>query len=130
MVIIDTNIIIDHLRQHQKISLLQQLKKTDPDIALSLISIQELFTGQSTKKTKNTNILLSLINSFEILPYDYQIAKNAGTINRDLKNPIAFADTTLAATAICYRCPLFTLNQKHFKNIPKLQLFKIPKITV
>lgn len=123
MVIVDTNIIIDHLRQTKKSSLLQKIKKTETPIAVSIISIQELFTGQSTRKKTNTAILLSLINALQILPYNYQTAKLAGQINRALSSPIEFADAAIAATAISYKIPLLTLNQKHFQKIPRLKLF-------
>jgi len=125
MVIIDTNIIIDHLRQTKKISLLKKLQQTTTEkMAISIISIQELFAGKSTRKKTNTNTLLSIINSLEILPYNYQIAKLAGQINRDLDNPIEFADIAIAATTVYHQSLLFTLNQKHFQNIPKLKLFQ------
>jgi len=50
MVILDTNIIIDHLRQKQE-SLFENLvnKINKNELAISVITIQELFTGKSTR---------------------------------------------------------------------------------
>ncbi|MBU1130368.1 PIN domain-containing protein [Patescibacteria group bacterium] len=126
MVILDTNIIIDHLRQKNQNTHLKKItKKTKQQLAISIISIQELFTGKSTKKPINENYLLTIINSLNILSYTYQISKLAGEINRDLKNPIEFADSAIAATTIINNAKLFTLNSKHFQKISNLPLLPL-----
>lgn len=126
MVILDTNIIIDHLRQSpDKKSHLIKLaeKKPKQALAISIISLQELYEGQSTKKEEKEQLMLATITPLKILPYTYKIAKLAGQIARDLKTPIELADAAIAATAIVNNSPLFTLNKKDFKNIRNLQLF-------
>lgn len=128
MVIVDTNIIIDHLRRPEKsASLLTTTIKTHTTelFALSLLTIQELFEGRSTRDEEKETHLLSIITSFTLLPYTFQIAEYAGKINRDLQNPIGIADAAIAATAITYQSPLFTLNQKDFQSIPRLQFFSL-----
>jgi tRNA(fMet)-specific endonuclease VapC len=128
MVILDTNIIIDHLRtiSKQTDSKLVNLAKNQPktSLALSTISIQELFEGQSTKSTSKLKDLLAIISPLKILPYTYDIAMLAGQIARDLPQPIEFADAAIAATAITHNAQLYTLNQKHFHQIPHLSLLK------
>lgn len=54
MVIVDTNIIIDHLRQSPKKSKLIQVFKDYPEerFGLALVSLQELYEGSSTLKEK------------------------------------------------------------------------------
>ena len=128
MVILDTNIIIDHLRlPSTKPSVLIKLVQQQPKInlAISIISVQELYEGKSTQKPDKEQILLSLISPLKILPYTFDIASLAGQIIRDTSQPITFADAAIAATSIYHQIPLFTLNQKHFQPIPDLKLFQL-----
>lgn len=126
MVILDTNIVIDHLRQSKKkTSLLVKLaeKKPKETFTISMISIQELYEGQSTKNSRKEQFLLATISPLKILPFTYEVAKLAGEIARDVNRPIELADAAIAATAIINGARLFTLNQKDFRNIKKLQFF-------
>lgn len=129
MVVLDTNIIIDHLRQPQsKQTLLLSLAKNKPKetLALSVISIQELYEGQSTKDKTREQALLATITPLKILPYTYEIAQLAGEIVRDLPAPIELADAAIAATAIYHGAILCTLNPKDFSTIKQLEFFNPP----
>ena len=99
MVILDTNIIIDHLRTTSKStqSHLVKLAKNHPktSLALSVISVQELLEGQSTKDPAKYKDLLAVISPLQILPYTYDVAILAGEIARDLPQPIEFADAAI-----------------------------------
>ena len=127
MVVIDTNIIIDHLRL-QKVeqeSLLMKLAKQLPKetLALSIISVQELYEGLSTKDSRKEQYLLATISPLKILPYTYETAQLAGQIARDVKHPIELADAAIAATTILNGASLQTINKKDFIDINDLQLF-------
>lgn len=126
MILLDTNIIIDHLRQpsSKTASKLLQLAGAQPKstLCLSQISIQELYEGRSTKVASKEKDLLAVISPLKILPYSYEVSQLAGTIARDNKNPLEFADAAIAATAVINNCQLYTLNSKHFAHIPQLQL--------
>lgn len=125
MVVLDTNIIIDHLRQTDSSEslLIRVVKKmTKQNLALSVISIQEFYEGRSTKDQYKEKRLLAVFTPLRIFSYTYEIAQLAGEIARDLKNNIEFADAAIAATAIINRASLFTLNQRHFKGIADLEM--------
>ncbi len=125
MVIIDTNIIIDHIRQPKTTEshFLKVIKNNPKEIfAISVFSVQELYVGRSTKQIEIEQYLLSIINSLKILPYTYTVAKLAGEIDRDSEKTIQFPDAAIAATAIINDASLYTLNQKDFIDIPNLQL--------
>ncbi|MFH1890139.1 MAG: PIN domain-containing protein [Candidatus Kuenenbacteria bacterium] len=125
MVVLDTNIIIDHLRQSlNKISFLRRIedKINRENLAISIISIQELYEGKSTQYKNQEQYLLATISPLKILPYTYETAQLAGEIARDLKQNIELADAAIAATAIINGASLITLNKKHFLNINHLQL--------
>ena len=130
MVVLDTNIIIDHLRQPKnKTSQLIKIASQKPKeiLAISIISVQELYEGQSTKNQNKEQFLLATISPLKILPYTYETAKLAGQIARDLTTNIELADAAIAATTILNGSLLFTLNHKHFQNIPNLDLYSLNK---
>ncbi len=126
MVVLDTNIIIDHLRQSKdKRSALIRLveKKPKETLALSVVSVQELYEGKSTRSNSKEQFLLATIAPLKILPYTYKVAKLAGEIARDLARPIELADAAIAATTILNNAQLSTLNKKDFQKIKNLDLY-------
>ncbi len=126
MVILDTNIIIDHLRSStsHKTALIKLVKKYPKlSLSISLLSVQELYEGSSTRIEDREKDLLATISPLRLLPYTYEVAKLAGMIARDLKKPIELADAAIAATAILNHAELYTLNTKDFVAIPDLVLF-------
>ena len=128
MVVLDTNIIIDHLRQaHGKPTILERMLHMYPKdpLMLSVVSVQELYEGKSTLDTTKESMLLATITPLNILPYTFEVAEWAGKIARDFLHPIEFADAAIAATAIIQGGKLLTLNQKHFMGIPELEIVKI-----
>lgn len=128
MVVVDTNVVIDHLRSKGvEQTLFEEIvsKAELPNVAVSVITLQELFAGQSTKNVRKKAELTTMIQSLLILPYSEDIARRAGELARDLTQPIEFADAAIAATALIFDAPLATLNTKHFKSIPQLQLFSL-----
>lgn len=130
VVLLDTNIIIDHLRQPPEKSVLARISAKIPyqDLRLSILTIQELYSGTSTLSSQKEKILLAVIAPFTILPYTYEVAQRAGILFRDLDRPIHFADAGVAATAIVNHIPLCTLNQKDFSDIPELVLTPLSDI--
>lgn len=125
MVILDTNIIIDHLRRSQKgDSLFLQIAKkvAREDLAISIITVQELYRGKSTLVKEEEEKMFKIISLLRIMPYTYEIAQLAGEITRDLDHLIEFADSAIAATTILNDAILYTLNKKDFINIKKLKI--------
>ncbi|OGE81614.1 MAG: hypothetical protein A3H72_00975 [Candidatus Doudnabacteria bacterium RIFCSPLOWO2_02_FULL_48_8] len=128
MVILDTNVIIDHLRQEKgQETLLKRLIRNNlqEDLAISIISIQELYRGQSTKDSEKENNILTTVSALKILSYSYEAAELAGKLARDSKGTIEFADAAIAATALVNNGSLATLNKKDFVQIPNLELLDI-----
>ena len=128
MVVLDTNIIIDHLRQKQaKETLLLAVAReaAKENLAISTITVQELYEGKSTRNLKTEEYLLDIIMPLKILPYTYEVAQLSGEIARDLDHSIEFADAAIAATAIVNGAILATLNKRHFAGIKNLELMNI-----
>jgi len=127
MVILDTNIIIDHLRSGSSKSALSKLTQTLNlhELALSTISLQELYEGQSTKNKHKEADLFTLITPIQIIDYSSDIAILAGKIARDHAQPIELADAAIAATCLTHDAALATLNQKHLSLIKNLTLYPV-----
>ncbi len=127
MVVLDTNIIIDHLRLQKKGQDSELMKiarlKSKEVLALSMISVQELYEGQSTKDERMEQYLLATISPLKILPYTYEVAQLAGEIARDLDHSIELADASIAATTILNGGVLLTLNKKDFLDIRDLLFY-------
>lgn len=126
MVVLDTSIIIDHLRQlNKKDSVLEKLtNKFGADkMVISMATIQELYTGKSVEDPERETLMLNTIAPFEIQSYSYEIARKAGELVRELGSKLQFADAVIAATAIVNGAQLATLNKKDFAGIKNLSLF-------
>lgn len=134
-ILIDTSILIDHLRLrsaagngHPKKTIFERLVEKPYGVAISVVTIQELYEGQSSKReleNKRIEKLLEILDQYPVTP---EIARSAGVISRDNDRSVGFADAAIAATAIVQGFQLFTLNSKHFQDIPGIDLFKIESI--
>lgn len=127
MVILDTSIIIDHLRSSAKTTRLTKLAKKHhkEELAISVLSVQELYEGKSTRNKKKERALLSIISPLRILQYNYEIAKTAGKIARDSAHLMELADAAIAATCILNNASLATLNEKDFRGVKGIELVDV-----
>ena len=119
--LLDTNIIIDYLRQYQPtIDNVNKRLDTDEDLSISIITIAEVYSGQSTFNVEAVQDIRDIIKYIRKMPITELIAKTAGAIKRDYQTDLV--DAIIAATAIVYDMTLITRNLKHFTNIPNLDL--------
>ncbi|HEY4327172.1 MAG TPA: type II toxin-antitoxin system VapC family toxin [Mucilaginibacter sp.] len=123
--VIDTNIIIDHLRSKDKLaSKLYQLSD-EPTLYISAVSIYELYMG-ATSKDKEKDIKL-VTESLIVLPFTDAVALQASKIYHQLKKEnelIEFRDIFIAATCLVNGLSIATLNKKHFKRIEGLKILR------
>lgn len=122
-VVVDTSIIIDHLRQIKKPKTLLRtiLKDKHTAFVISADVIQELFAGQSSQAVEPKDEIRKVLQSFHIIDVTPEIAELAGQIMRDAKLNIQFADAAIAATTIVNKASLATLNKKDFQDILDLE---------
>jgi predicted nucleic acid-binding protein len=121
-IILDTNIIIDHLRNvPQATKQLQEIEDENYTGLISVITITELMAAprMSQQRFQSIKKLLSL---FEIINVDSHIAKTAGNLLAKYRasNGLEPMDALIAATAQVNEAVLFTLNKKHFRFIEGL----------
>lgn len=122
MILIDTNIIIGIYRTH-----LEVIEKTTEigkeNIAVSDITCSELFFGARNKRELQS--IEKNLSCLSIIPVDMNISKLSVELVRKyaLSHKLSVPDALIAATAIVYKIPLFTLNVKDFVFIPGLRLY-------
>ena len=123
-VLIDTSIIIDHLRKkNKKKSRLFEIIGTH-HLFVSAVTIYELFAGAiNEEKRKDINDFMVLV---DILPFTRETAERAGAIYLSLRGKnelIDVGDIFIGAAALSHNLPLMTLNIKHFERIDELRIW-------
>ncbi len=124
-VLLDTNIIINHLRGKKSIPDLVR----DVNLHISVISYIELIYGavKSNSYEKNIKLIMSLLEELEIeiINLEPDIAITYSNYKRMLENKgkrIEDFDLIIGCTALIYDLDLMTTNKKHFENIKELRL--------
>lgn len=113
-VIIDTNILIDHLRgKTSSTEFLKSLITNETKLFCSVITHIELLSGI---RSGEENKIKTLLQIFEEMPVDHDITELAGRyMNRYMKSHgLTAGDAIIAATAKKMGIILYTLNAKHF----------------
>jgi len=112
--LIDTDIIIDHLRGEEKAQdFLRQIKSGGSDILYSVITKAELYSGVRPKEVKK---VARLLNSMEEVRIDGEIAVDAGRYRSKFYSSygLLLPDALIAASAKKAGAILITLNKKHY----------------
>jgi predicted nucleic acid-binding protein len=122
--LIDTNILIDHLRGDSNATeLLQHIEEGSAQAAVSVITEYELLASAKLKESEivKINSLLELIPRLAITS---QTVRIAAKFHRDYRTDLA--DALIAATAFLAKATLVTRNIKHFNNIRELHTQNLP----
>lgn len=124
-ILIDTDVIIEYLRSKEKsstelIKLLQEHR-----IFISSISEFELYLGARTDRHHND--LELIFSEGEVIPFGFGYGKIAANIWKKLESThqhLEIEDIFIASRAIHNDMWLLTFNEKHFKGIDDLKLWK------
>ncbi len=125
--ILDTNICIYVIKQKPSI-VLERFRKIDvSEIAISSITLSELFYGvsKSSKPEQNFMALTQFVAPLEILPFSGEAAQYYGDLRAYLEKqgtPIGSLDMLIAAHALSLHSILVTNNEKEFKRVPNLNI--------
>ena len=111
-ILIDTDVLIDFLRGHDKA--VAFVNEFFSRIILSPIVVAELYAG--VKGNAELTVLEDFISLFRVVPLTAEIAKIGGLYKRDFgkSHGVGLADAILAATADKEKAELRTLNVKHY----------------
>ena len=129
-VVVDTSIIIDHLRQKsdQFIRLIELQDTGKIKILIPYIVVTELFVGESTKQKKVEKSLKKMLRGFELVGMSYGSSKKAGELIREYPGIKDAYDLLIASIALEKEAYVATLNVKHFKSIKGLKLYSQGKV--
>lgn len=122
--LIDTTILIDHLRKPQKDKTLFYRLSLRFDYVIAVVTEFEFAIGSSPK---NHDFVTALLTQIPVLALDSACIRTSVETYQHLKASnqlIPLPDIFIAATAITHDLPLLTLNQKHFARIARLRLYQ------
>lgn len=122
MILIDTGILIEHIRKKDKIQTSFFQLNEEYELGISMMTAFEFLIG---KNEKNTELIEVLMENLSIFPWDEHSMQVAVQIYQDLKKRnqlIEIPDIIIASTAIALDIPLATRNRNHFERIQNLQL--------
>lgn len=119
VVLCDSNILIRVLRGDDTI------KDTlysigSKNLAISVVTYAEVYLGIRKGEKRAT---IELLNKITKLYIDKEISLKFIELIHNYGKDIFVPDGLIAATAIVYNIPLFTLNRKDFDYLPGIQLY-------
>lgn len=112
---LDTNVLIDVSRKKAAaITFLSQKEKAS-EVCCSIVSSFEMISGARNKREQKT--IVDFLDRFTIITIDDTISWQAldWYTQCHLSHGAGFLDCLIAATALQYSLPIYTLNTKHFK---------------
>lgn len=121
--LIDTSIIIDHLRKQNKDNSRFYNIVGKYTLFISTITVFELYAGAINYQKKQD--ISNVLEYVKILPFTKAIAQRSGEIYLSLRKEnqvIETKDLFIAATALCHDMDLMTLNLQHFQRVEELNL--------
>jgi len=121
--ILDTDVVIDYLRQHDYALRLLQRWLGEGLLAVSTLTHLEVYQGMKANEEDATGAFLDGLVS---VPVDVPIARRAGTMLGDLRSKgitVGIADAIIGATALQLGAPLITNNVDHYP-FPDLRLVR------
>lgn len=122
-VLIDTSILIDHLRRGRKDRTAFYRVAQQHECVVSSITEFEFRVGSTAA---NRDFVTALLKITPVLSFDSACVGAAIDIYLDLRarnQLLALPDLFIAATAIAHSLPLLTLNLSHFERVDSLKLF-------
>ena len=123
IVVLDTDILIDHLRGFTKAKIFLALyDEQSISGIISTLTVMELLSGKSASEDIKRIKIEKLLSLFKTVDVTFSIAEKAGELRRKYStNPI---DSIIAATAISYNLKLATCNISHYQMVEGITIWK------
>ncbi|MBB6142826.1 tRNA(fMet)-specific endonuclease VapC [Silvibacterium bohemicum] len=122
--LLDTNVVIDVLRNAAPALRRQLLHYNSNDIAVSAIVMHELYYG-AFKSSHETNVIVTDGLPFQVLEFDREDAREAGEIRAFMAacgSTIGPFDALIAGQARIRDLILVTRNSREFAKVPGLKI--------
>jgi predicted nucleic acid-binding protein len=105
----------------------------DQDAALSSVGLTEMVHGiyraqSPAMRTRRESFIKELVRDLVVYPYTTETAMLAGKIDGEQTAGgvvIPFPDLLIGATALSLGFPVLTVNARHFRLIPNLQVIQL-----
>lgn len=123
MILCDTNIFIEAYKNNK--SIISELKEIGQEnVATSQVTAAELVFGAFNKNELAS--IRSDLQKIVVIPVSNDISQRAFDlmVKYSLSHRLSLPDALIAATALNYDIPIYTLNMKDFKFITGLKLHK------
>lgn len=117
--VVDTDIIIDYLRQRTEVLRAACLRFS---CAMTAITLYEL-KAVGVRSERQERLISVLTGVLEVLPFDRRSAEEAAEVWRLLAgqgNLIGLPDILIAGICLAWGLPLLTRNPDHYRRIPGL----------
>lgn len=123
--VLDTGVIIFHLRNFRGVKerLLRLLAQGG--LAVSAVTVVEVWQGMRSGESERTR---ALFRGIEVVPLDALLAEKAGDLVRSQREQgytMDLADAVIAATAMELGVPLLTTNRRHFDTVAGLVVWEM-----
>ena len=124
MILCDTNIFI-HAFNGDKNTIEELNRIGHENIALSVITVMELYQGMGNKK--ELEIMKKKIRYYDFIEIDIPVSKLAlELVERfNLSHGLKIPDAIIAATAVVHQIELHTYNVKDFRFVPDIKLYEV-----
>jgi len=123
--LVDTNIIIDHLRGEEKATLLlSQIESRSIKAYISTLTEAEVLSWSKLSQ-KQISEIAALLNIFNRIEINSEIAQKGAEFRR--KYGSGLVDALIAASASIYNIKLATRNIRHFAKIKEVEIYNIDR---
>jgi len=119
MMLIDTNVFVDHLRNYKPAVRFFESIAEQEDIIFSAITETELLVGKANNDAMKREKLLHFLNRWNKKAVDNPISLLAGELGR--KYGLNVPDAVIAATTLINNADLMTKNIRDFKKVTELR---------
>ena len=121
MIIVDTDVLIAHLRGSTSAHAWLRRVAADEDLAISVVTVAEIMGGMRSAERTAVRALLSALPA---IPVSEVIAARAGDLQREFRRShqgISLGDYLIAGTADTVGATVATLNTRHLPMFEGLQ---------
>ena len=122
MIVLDTNIIIDHIQDDPEVSrwVKHQIENGE-NFVISSLTVIELFSYPKSTP-EELSAIEHLLQELSLIEVNLTVARESARVRKECG--ITLVDATIAATALLWNCPLAT-RDRAFKKIPDLVLLPV-----
>jgi len=124
-VIVDTSILIDHLKNRSThfLTLIEKKLSGEIELFIPYIAIIELYAGEDAKQRKAREEITKTLEGTTFIDLTLASAQKAGELIRTYKQIPDPLDLIIAAIAIEQEAQVATHNKKHFEQIRGLKIY-------